>query len=251
MPARAANRDPANADIDTDLSPESQTTDATSFTADGDVPAVADTEDTQQATASELAYDPSDGAVLDEGMHEPEEYMAACNATGKTDRWDPNYELGHTAAGGWQQPYERNEFMQWALKDGQSASQAVRDFIQGPTIADNRVISVVQDLAELIDNLGEPQFDALFGSRDAQQDKTIPPEQRLMITADMYTTPFIDNMKDIAAKANEPKVERDESILPPPVEEQRGDKPKQPVLDDEPPILVAEDLGKQTEREIE
>ena len=36
----------------------------------------------------------------------------------------------------------------------------------------------------------------------------------------------------------------------PPVEELREDKPKQPVLEDEPPIVVAEDLGKQPEREI-
>lgn len=251
MPARAADRDLANEDAATDIAPQTQTADGTTFTEQGEVPAVGkDVPQAPQATASELAYDQSNLAVLDQGMHEPEEYRAVCEASGKPDRWDPKYAAGHTKASGWVQPYEGPEAMEWALKHGHSASEAVRDFIKGPTIADYRVIGVALDLEELCDDLGDQRFDALFGSKDGQQDKLIPKGQRLAITSAMYTTPFVDQMKAIAAKADEPELAAEQPVLPPPVEEQREDKPKQPVLEEEPPIVVAEDLGKQPEREI-
>jgi hypothetical protein len=251
MPARAANRDLASDDVGSDIAPQSQQTDATTFSSDGQVPAVAsDVPAQQQATASELAYDQSNLAVLDQGMHEPEAYLAACQAAGKPERWDTKYAAGYTSANQWMQPYEGPEIMEWALKAGQSASQAVRDFVKGPTIADYRAIGVAQDLAELADDMGDQQFDALFGSNDTEQDVLVPHDQRLAITSDMYTTPYVDKMKAIAATANEPQVAAQDPVLPPPVEEQREDKPKLPALEDEPPIVVAEDLGRQPEREI-
>ena len=181
-------------------------------------------------------------------MHEPAAYREACQIAGMPDRWDPQYAVGHTSAGQWLQPYQGPEAMQWSLHHGHSAAKAVRDFVKGPTIVDYRAMSVAQDIADLADDMGDQQFDALFGSSDAEQDGQIPHDQRLMITSDMYTTPYIDQMKAIAAKANEPQVAQD--VLPPPIEEQREDKPKQPVVEDDMPIIAAEDLGKQPEREI-
>jgi hypothetical protein len=249
MPARAADRDLANDAAATDVAPQTQTADATTFSTEGDVPAVGkDVPQAPQATASELAYDQSNLAVLDQGMHEPEAYRSVCETSGKPDRWDPKYATGHTAAGQWEQPYDGPEAMEWSLKHGHSASDAVRDFVKGPTIADYRVIGVALDLDELRDDLGEQRFDALFGSKDGQQDAKIPKDQRLRITSAMYTTPFVDQMKAIAAKADEPVLA--DPVLPPPVEEQREDKPKQPVVEEAPPIVVVEDLGKQPEREI-
>jgi hypothetical protein len=250
MPARAADRDLTNADAETDIAPQTQASDATSFTEQGEVPAVSEAQPPQEATASELAYDQSNLAVLDQGMHEPQEYKAVCEASGKPDRWDPKYAAGHTAATQWVQPYEGFEPMQWALKTGRSASEAVSDFLKGPTIADYRVIGVAVEMDELRDNLGDQRFDSLFGSRDSKQDAAIPHDQRLKITSDMYTTPFADQMKAIAAKADEPDVAPDEPVLPPPVEEQREEQPKQAAVEEEAPIVVAEDLGKQPEREV-
>jgi hypothetical protein len=251
MPARAADRDLASDDVATDIAPQTPQTDATTFTSQGDVPAVGqNVADPQQATASELAYDQSNLAVLDQGMHEPADYRSVCETSGKPDRWNPKYASGHTSASQWVQPYQGPEAMEWSLKPGQSASEAIRDFVKGPTIADFRVIAVARDLDELRDDMGDPQFDALFGSRTQAQDEKIPHEQRLMVTSAMYTTPYIDKMQAIADKANEPQVATEQPLVPPPVEEQRADQPKQPVLEDERPIVVAEDLGKQPEREI-
>lgn len=251
MPARTTDRDLADNEVAADVAPQTQAAEATTFTAEGEVPDVAEVvPQAPQATASELAYDDANLAVLDQGMHHPAQYQAACEAANKPDRWDPRYAAGHTSAGQWAQPYEGFEAMQWSLKQERSASEAVRDFVKGPTIADYRVIAVAQDLDELRDDLGEQRFDALFGSRERSQDALIPPEQRLAITSAMYTTPFIDQMKALAAKADEPKLAPDQPVLPPPLAEQREDKPKQPMLEEEPPIVVAEDLGKQPEREI-
>ena len=94
-------------------------------------------------------------------------YQAACQAAGTPDKWEDRFVHGHTAAKGWNQPYEGRYDMTFTLKAGHSASQAVKDFLAGPTIADYRVIGVAIEMEELRDELGDQKFDRLFGSKNA------------------------------------------------------------------------------------
>src|SRR5262249_60509348 len=75
-----------------------------------------------------------EGSYLDQGVHYWDEYGDACMAAGKPEKWKDHYVYGHTAASQFDQPYERNELFEWALKKGQSASQAVKDWLAGPAI---------------------------------------------------------------------------------------------------------------------
>jgi hypothetical protein len=180
--------------------PEVAPTDTTTFTTQGDLPAVADPSvQADPQSASDQAF--GDVSYLDSGVHYWDEYREACVAAGKPEKWQDFYAYGHTGASQFDQPYERGESFEWALKKGQSASQAVKDWLAGPTIADYRAIGVAQELDELRDDLGEQTFDRLFGSTDGDIDATIPQTNRLMITSAMYTTPFVDKMKAIAAEA--------------------------------------------------
>jgi hypothetical protein len=136
---------------------------------------------------------------VDGGMFHPDEYHAACLAAGATSKWDDRYYSGHTSAAQWVQPYDGAEPMAFDLKPGQSASQAVKDFLAGPTIGNFEVIGVAMEMDELRDTLGDQAFDRLFGSADSVQDAAISQGQRLKITAGMFTVPFWDQMMEIAA----------------------------------------------------
>lgn len=252
MPAREAERRPET-DLDPAVAPEAADAQSAKFSSDGALPEVAtDTEATQEATASELAFDQGaqsgDTSMIDSGMHDPAEYQAACQQAGKTDKWNDSYWFGHTEAKHFKQPYEHNESMLWTLHKGHSASQAVKDFIKGPTIADYRAMGVALELDELRDDLGDVKFDQLFGSSNSEEDAEVQHGHRLHISAGMYTTPFVDQMKAYAKERDEALAKQQEPE-PEPVVEQREDKPKQPELDEQP-IVVAEDLGKQPEREV-
>ncbi|HUJ60831.1 MAG TPA: hypothetical protein VLX92_20150 [Kofleriaceae bacterium] len=218
----------------------------------GDLPPVTQAEATPlPATASEQAFDQKpaggDTSFLDSGMHEPAHYKEACERAGKQDKWQDKYALGHTEASGWTQPYEGRYAMAWSLEKGHSASQAVKDFVAGPTIADYRVIGVALEMDELRDDIGDNRFDQLFGSRFDDEDSGIPASQRLQITAAMYTIPFADQMRKIADEADQ-AIDADDQPLPPPVEEQREEQPQSAeLLDDE--IVAAEDFAQDPERE--
>jgi hypothetical protein len=250
MPVREAERRLDN-DLDPETAPPENEAPETKFSDEGDLPEVAEAKTDTAQSASEQAFDeapqPDDTAYLDTGMHEVEEYRDSCAAANKPEKWDDNYIEGHTDAKQFTQPYQQRASMTFSLKKGQSASQAVKDFIAGRTIADYRAIGVALELDELRDDLGDVKFDQLFGSRNEQEDAGVPHEHRLQISSAMYTTPFVDQMKAIAAEYDAGP-EQDE-VLPPPVEEQVEDKPKQSDLAEDP-IIVAEDLGKQPEREL-
>lgn len=245
MPVREAERR-LEADLDAETAPPQAEAPATKFSAEGDLPAVA--EDVKEApSASDLAFAQPQGDIsfLDLGMHDVDDYQQECVAAGKPEKWDDSYVRGHTEAK--QFTHGRNA-MTWTLNKYQSASQAVKDFIAGKTVADYRVIAVARDLDELRDDLGDIKFDQLFGSKDEEQDSSIPHEHRLQINSAMYTTPFVDQMKAIAAEADQ--ASNVEDPIPPPVVEQRDDgKPKQSDIAEDP-VIVAEDLGRQPEREL-
>jgi hypothetical protein len=204
-------------------------------------------------SASEQAF--ADKSVapttqLDSGMFYPEVYQQACIDAGTPDKWNDQYAHGHTAASGWTQPYEGRYDMAFELKKGHSASQAVRDFLAGPTIADYRVIGVAMEMDELRDDLGDQRFDEMFGSRDSLTDAKISGAQRLKITSAMYTVPFAAQMLAMAAENEELAKKADEPEAPA-VEARQEELPAQAGITAEPaPELVADELGMQRDEEV-
>ena len=227
MPARDLDQAKSEAVSTTDVAPKPADAEPKKFTADGEKPAVAKGGAAAAATASEQAFDkkpPSgDTSVLDLGMHHPDDYKAMCDQAGRPEKWDDKYRHGHTGAKQLSQPYQSRTEMEWNLKRGNSASDAVKDFLKGPTIADFAAMSVAGDLDELRDDLGDSKFDLLFGSTNEQEDRAIPGGQRLKISSSMYTLPFVDQMKLVAAN-HDAKGQPAAPVVP--VVEKREDKPK-------------------------
>jgi hypothetical protein len=222
--------------------------------ADGAVPDVADTGAIVEPgkTASEQAFGDKPTAQtgqVDGGMYDPEEYQAACQAAGTPDKWDDRYVHGHTSAKHWTQPYEGHYDMTFTLKHGHSASQAVKDFLAGPTIADYRVIAVAMEMDELRDDLGDPKFDQLFGSNVASEDGQISSAQRLKITAGMYSIPFRAQMLQIAAEHD--SVDHTEEPEAPQVAALVEEKPMEAGVTAQPaPEMIADELGVEREQEM-
>lgn len=222
---------------------------ATELSAEGPLPEVSPTGQLAEpaATASEQAFgDKVAEAPELTGMYEPEAYKAACEAAGTPDRWHDNYARGHTGARQWVQPYEGRYDMTFTLKPGYSASQAVKDFLQGPTVGDYSVIAVAIELDQVRDTMGDRKFDQLFGSADLVEDARIA--QRLAITSAMYTIPFAAQMEALADERDE--AERFEEPPPAAVAAQVEDKPLAAEHAQQPaPELVAEELGIAREHE--
>jgi hypothetical protein len=252
MPARDSDRQSPQAEAAAEVVPAEPAAAQTTFTSEGDLPAVAQTSAAATgATASELAFDgqqqqaSGDISHLDRGIHDWTEYKQSCEQAGKPEKWKDYYRSGHTEAKGWTQPYEHHAMYDWALEKGTSASQAVQDFIKGPTIADYRVASVANDLDELRDEMGDHKFDRLFGSSNAGQDSKIPPAQRLRISAAAYSVPLIDQMKQIALEADAVERPATELAAAPQVEARVEERPKAAMAQDQEPAVIAQELGMQ------
>lgn len=227
----------------------------TEFKSEGDVPAVAKTSAIAPITASDQAFgQPAPAkaeAQLEAGMFlQPDRYKAACEASGKPEKWKEHYRNGHTEAKGWSQPYEKYKvYLEWHLNKGTSASKAIQDFIKGPTICDYRTAAVAHDINSIRDELGDKKFDQLFGSANSSEDSLIPSAQRLHIAPALYGVPLVDQMRAIAKKADS-KGEEQVEEKPAPVQEARvEEKPKAEAAVE--PALVAQELGlEQADREM-
>lgn len=220
MPAKDRAEDEHELRAPAAVAPESHELGAGQIQSEGEVPAVHRGGGTPAtATASQLAFEggKSDSSSIDHGVFQPEEYKHACEAAGQDAKWKEMYRNGHTKADAWS--HSPKTGMKFDLKKGHSASEALKAWFRGPTIADFRTIAVAEQLDELRDDLGDSKFDELFGSENAAQDKLIPGGQRLQISAAMYTTPFIDQMKAVANrdddKINRPDAETPRAATPP------------------------------------
>ncbi len=257
MPARESERQSAETEPAAEVIPPQPEAEKTSFSSEGELPAVATAGAAAGATASELAFDgqerqaSGDLSHLDQGIHHWEDYKQACEQAGKPEKWKDYYRSGHTEAKGWTQPYERRAMYDFELKKGTSASQAVQEFIKGPTIADYRVAGVANDLDELRDEMGDHKFDRLFGSANEGQDSKIPLAQRLRITAAAYSIPLIDQMKEIARQADAAESPAEEIAPAAQVEARVEEKPKAAAIQDQEPSVIAKELGmQQQDREL-
>jgi hypothetical protein len=232
------------------VQPEAAATDTTF--AGGEAPAVADGAAVEPGkTASEQAFEEKAVSTTSDplsGMYYPAEYQAACTAAGTPEKWDDKYAGGHTEAAGWVQPYEGRYENAFELKAGHSASQAVKDFLAGPTIADYRTIGVAMEMDELRDSLGDHEFDRMFGTTDSDRDRQISKAQRLKITSAMYTIPFAEQMLALANEEyelNKPTEEPAEPIAEARVEEKPQEQVEAPA-----PALVADELGLERNQEF-
>jgi hypothetical protein len=257
-----ADLDPTRADALQELAPQpevaepevvAEATDA-QFASEGAVPDVAENGVAVEpgATASEQAFGDkptAESGQIDGGLYEPEEYQAACIAAGTPDKWDAKYARGHTSAAQWVQPYEGRYDMAFELKHGQSASEAVKAFVAGPTIADYRVIGVAIEMDEVRDEMGDQKFDQLFGSSNGEMDGAIPAGQRLKITAGMYTIPFAAQMMAIAAESD--AVDKTEEPEAPAVEARVEEKPQEGGVTAGPaPEQIADEMGIERQQEF-
>jgi hypothetical protein len=254
MLARQSDLDQTATETSQDAAPPQQEaiTDA-QFSSEGALPAVGDGGTVAVgATASEQAFGDKPTAAsgqIDGGMYEPHEYHAACTAAGTPDKWDDKYAHGHTSANQWTQPYEGRYDMAFELKHRQSASQAIQDFVAGPTIADYRVIGVAIEMNELRDTIGDQRFDQMFGSSDSDTDAKISRGQRLKITSAMYTIPFAAQMLALAAE-NE-AVDQTEAPEAPAAAARVEEKPLEGgVTAGAAPEMIAEELSVSRDQEL-
>ncbi len=229
MPEREKAAEGAEVEAPVQAPPEAADPKAAMIQTEGDVPAVDRGGPTPAtATASQLAFEgpaKEDSSAIDHGVFQPEEYKHACESSGKEDKWKEQYRNGYTKSDAWSSSPKVG--MKFDLKKGHSASDAIKSWFKGPTIADFRTISVAEQLDELRDELGDHKFDEVFGSANGAQDKAIPGDQRLQISIGMYTTPFIDQMKAVARqhdeKLNKPEAETPAAVTPP--EEEKAARP--------------------------
>ena len=183
-------------------------------------------------------------------MFTPEQYQAACEAAGTPSKWDDSYAAGHTEAKQWVQPYENRHANTFTLKRGESASQALKSFIAGPSIGDYKTILVALELEEIRDTMGSEKFDALFGSTNADADGQIPPSQRLQISSAMYSIPFGAQMGVLADQYDQGLHRTDEPAAPQ-VAAQVEEKPVEGGVTAQPaPEMIADELGIQREQEL-
>lgn len=231
---------------------------ATDVSAAGPVPDVADTGMAVEpgATASEQAFDDRPTELsgqtgqLDGGMFTPEQYKSACDAAGTPGKWDTTYAAGYTEAGQWWGPSDTKEDNTFTLKSGESAAQALKSFIAGPSIADYKTILVALELDEIREGMGDEIFDTLFGSSDGETDGRIPPAQRLQISSGMYSIPFGAQMETLADEYKESLRHPDEPAEPQ-VAAQVEEKPVDGGVTAQPsPEMIADELGIQREQEL-
>lgn len=221
----------------------------------GEVPAVAENGQIVEPgeTASEQAFGDKptkQSGEVDGGMFDPRDYRVAVEGAGTPDKWDDRYYMGHTKAAGFEQPYELGYDMTFKLKSGHSASQALQEFLAGPTLVDWKTVAVALEMDEVRFSIGNDKFDKLFGSRNGHDDKAIPKSQRMQISIAMYTVPFAAQMEALASQMDDGP-EQAEDAEAPAVAAQVQDKPLEGGTTSQPaPELIAEELGMEREQEF-
>jgi hypothetical protein len=135
---------------------------------------------------------------LNHGIHYWYNYQRHCENAGKPELWQDKYRSGHTQANGFINPHEKGRWMDWELKKGQSASQAVKDWLAGATVAECLSAVVAMEIDALRAAIGDRKFDKMFGSADPKEDKAIPAHQRMHIKAGIDGTPVQNYMKSTA-----------------------------------------------------
>ncbi len=250
MPARELEEKAAPETAAPEVAPAEPEAAKTEFT-EGEVPAVAAAAPVAAGpTASEQAFD-QDHSPLSHGMHRWEDYKAACEAAGKPEKWNDAYVVGHTEAKGWIEPDKYRKKYDWQLERHTSASKAIQDFIKGPTICDYRIAGVANDLEKFRGEVGDKKFDKLLGSANHDEDAAVPADQRMHLSASLYSIPFLDQLRE-RAKAMDEAEKKPADAEPTTKQEARvEEKPKAAAELEQDPVVVAQELGmQQADREL-
>jgi hypothetical protein len=109
------------------------------------------------------------GGSLDSGVHYAHNYRELCRRKGKPDKWKDDYDKGLAPASHW----TRVGFMAWQLKPGKSASEGVRVWLAGLTIAECAATVFTAKTDAVRATIGDERFDALWGSPDKEPDKEL------------------------------------------------------------------------------
>ena len=135
---------------------------------------------------------------LNHGIHYWYNYQRQCEDAGKPELWQDKYRSGHTQAKSFINPHEAGRWMDWELKKGHSASQAVKEWLAGATIAECLSSVIAMEIDALRAAIGDKKFDKLFGSADPNVDKAVPAQNRMHIKAGIDGTPVANYMKQTA-----------------------------------------------------
>jgi hypothetical protein len=203
-----------------------QATGDTTFTGHGQIPAVDTTAAGGGASASDRAFgapqtggpeipatkeamgqvivndmkkanvEPGSGGRNDltHGIHYWYNYQRHCENAGKPELWQDKYRSGHTQSQSFINPHEKGRWMDWELKKGHSASQGVKEWLGGATVAECLSAVVAMEIDALRAAIGDRKFDKMFGSADPKEDKAVPANKRMHIKADLTGTPVQNYM---------------------------------------------------------
>jgi hypothetical protein len=119
--------------------------------------------------------------------------QAELRRANKMDLWRDEYRLGHHYGDQFINPWENGQFMRFELKAGKSASEGIKAWLAGVTVAECNSAVVAMQIDTFRKAIGDTKFDAKFGSSDPTVDKGV--SQRMVIKQGGDGTP-IDQMLD-------------------------------------------------------
>ena len=115
---------------------------------------------------------------LNAGVWYASEYFHATRGRPETEAlWLDAYLTGHADP----ELFEQQGYMDWTLRPGRSASEAIRAWLAGLTIAECLTTIVAAQWETLRAMVGDRAFDQQFGSSDPLVDAAIPEERRLRV----------------------------------------------------------------------
>jgi hypothetical protein len=132
---------------------------------------------------------------INHGIHYWYNYQRACQRAGHPEMWKDEYRSGHTQASQFINPHEAGTHMDWELKKGKSASQGIKDWLKGATVAECLSTVIALQIDSLRASIGDKKFDKMFGSADAKEDAAISSQNRMHICTDIGWTPIGNYVK--------------------------------------------------------
>jgi hypothetical protein len=127
---------------------------------------------------------------LASGLHYKDQYRQALEAAGRGAEWNRKWEQGHTASTLWDGPDRTGTPFTFALKEGQSASEGVRQWLSGLTITDCTTAMVAIELDAVRAVVGNAVFDKCFGNPNGKAKV-----QQLKISQRLAETPLYELLR--------------------------------------------------------
>ncbi|HVV82039.1 MAG TPA: hypothetical protein VHE35_03125 [Kofleriaceae bacterium] len=136
---------------------------------------------------------------LHHGIHYSYNYQAECEQEGQKQLWKDEYRWGYNESGMFQNPQETGGFMDFKLKKGQSASQGIKAWLKGLTIAECLTSVFAMEYDTLRAAVGDKKFDQTFGSANAQEDEAVEQSGNRLHIAPSGGTPISQYLEQTKA----------------------------------------------------